>query len=45
MTETLAKAGSLDPQTPWTWIDQGFEPLYAMSWRDCEEAQLAALKL
>ena len=45
MTETLAKAASLDPQTPWTWIDQGFEPLYAMSWRDCEETQLAALKL
>ncbi len=45
MTETLARPASLDPQTPWTWIDQGFEPLFAMSWRDCEEAQLAALKL
>ena len=45
MTETLARPASLDPQTPWTWIDAGFEPLYAMSWRDCEEAQLAALKL
>jgi hypothetical protein len=45
MTETLARPASLDPQAPWTWIDQGFEPLYAMSWRECEEAQLAALKL
>lgn len=43
MTETLTK--SLSPERPWTWIDDGFEPLYAMSWRECEEAQLAALKL
>jgi len=41
----LDRPVALPPETPWTWIDQGFEPLYAMSWRDCEEAQLAALRL
>ncbi|MCB2072353.1 MAG: hypothetical protein H6917_02030 [Novosphingobium sp.] len=45
MTETMTKPASLSPDSPWTWIDDGFEPLFAMSWRDCEEAQLAALKL
>jgi len=44
MSDTT-EAVRLDPQTPWTWIDEGYEPLYAMSWRDCEDAQLAALKL
>jgi hypothetical protein len=41
---TLERAG-LSPETPSTWIDDGFEPLYEMSWRDCEDVQLAALKL
>lgn len=40
-----ATQNSLSPERPWTWIDDGFEQLYAMSWRDCEEAQIAALKL
>ncbi|MCX7865424.1 MAG: hypothetical protein N2423_10400 [Novosphingobium sp.] len=34
---------TLDPQAPETWIDQGFEPLFAMSWRDCLDAQTHAL--
>jgi hypothetical protein len=34
---------NLDPNVPETWIDNGFEPLYEISWRDCEEAQTAAL--
>jgi len=44
MTDATTKT-RLSPETPWTWIDDGFEPLYAMSWRECEAAQLAALKL
>jgi len=44
MTDTITKI-QLAPENPWTWIDDGFEPLYAMSWRDCEEVQLKALKL
>jgi hypothetical protein len=35
----------LSPETPENWLDGGFEPLYAMSWRDYEDAQLAALRL
>jgi hypothetical protein len=45
MTDTVTEATRLSPEQPWTWIDDGFEPLYAMSWRDCVDAQLAALKL
>ena len=37
-------AARLSPDTPETWLDDGFEALYAMSWRDYEEVQLAALK-
>lgn len=35
----------LSPEAPDAWLDHGFEKLYALSWRDYEEAQLAALKL
>ena len=34
----------LSPDSPETWLDDGFETLYAMSWHDYEEVQLAALK-
>lgn len=44
MTDSTTRT-QLSPERPWTWIDDGFEPLYAMSWRECEEAQLAALKI
>jgi hypothetical protein len=44
MTKTLAKA-ALSPENPWAWIDDGFERLYELSWRECEDVQLAALKL
>ena len=44
MSETLTRP-ALDSAKPETWVDDGFEPLFAMSWRDCEEAQRAALKL
>jgi len=43
MSEALART-VLDPETPEHWIDGGFEPLFAMSWRDCEDAQAAALR-
>lgn len=44
MTDTLTKPAVLDPDCPECWIDGGFEPLYAMSWRDCVEPQMAALR-
>ena len=44
MTDTRTNA-DLAPERPWTWIDGGFERLYQMSWRECEHAQLTALKL
>lgn len=30
---------------PEKWLDNGYEPLFEMSWRDCEAAQVAALKM
>lgn len=45
MTETMTKSAALDPQSPENWIDGGYEPLFAMSWRDCVEPQMAALRL
>lgn len=36
---------ALDPARPEAWLDDGFEALYALSWRDCLEAQVAAMKL
>ncbi|MEO5597600.1 MAG: hypothetical protein ABIQ66_03175 [Novosphingobium sp.] len=35
----------LDPSEPERWPELGFENLYAMSWRDCVEAQTQALRL
>jgi len=42
MTE-VAELAELNPDCPETWIDDGYERLYEMSWRDCEAAQTAAL--
>ena len=33
----------LDPHHPERWAELGFEALYAMSWRECLEAQTEAL--
>jgi len=41
----MSTLADLAPETPETWLDGGFEPLYAMSWRDYEDTQLAALAL
>lgn len=45
MTETIAAANNLDPHKPGNWLDNGYEALFDLSWRDCEDVQLAALKL
>ena len=34
----------LDTDRPETWLDQGYEPLFAISWKDCYEAQMTAMK-
>jgi hypothetical protein len=45
MTEAVLDKPNLSPEAPDTWLDHGYEPLYAMSWRDYQDVQLAALKL
>ena len=37
MAEAVLEQTILDPACPEKWIDGGFEPLYQMSWRDCED--------
>lgn len=44
MTDAVHRKALLSADRPGNWLDAGFEPLLAMSWRDCEEVQLAALK-
>ncbi len=44
MTDAAHRKALLSPDRPGSWLDAGFEPLLAMSWRDCEEVQLTALK-
>lgn len=41
----MTTIAELAPEAPETWLDHGFERLYAMSWRDYEDAQIAALRL
>lgn len=41
----MSAPAQLSPTAPETWLDDGFERLYAMSWRDYEDVQLEALKL
>ncbi|MCB2077168.1 MAG: hypothetical protein KDE55_05645 [Novosphingobium sp.] len=43
MADDLVDTVDLNPDCPETWIDGGFERLYEMSWRDCEEVQTKAL--
>lgn len=45
MTEAVLDKPNLSPEAPDTWLDHGYEPLYALSWRDYQDVQLAALKL
>lgn len=45
MTHALLDTPTLSPERPDTWLDHGFEPLYAMSWREVEDIQLKALQL
>lgn len=45
MADSVLADIQLQADSPETWLDQGFEPLMAMSWRDCQDVQLAALKL
>lgn len=45
MTEAILDKPILNPAAPGKWLDNGYEPLFALSWREIEEVQLAALKL
>ncbi len=45
MAEAILETFKLAPEAPDTWLDQGFEPIYEMSWRDYHDVQLAALKI
>jgi hypothetical protein len=45
MSEAAVDEHRYSPESPWNWLDGGFEPLYASSWRDFENVQIAALKL
>ena len=38
-------APALAPETPGKWLEQGYEAMYALSWRDVQEVQLKALQL
>ena len=40
---TLAEPATYSPDAPQDWINGGFEPLYARSWRDFEGVQTQAL--
>ena len=44
MAEAVLDKPNLSPEAPDTWLDHGYEPLYAISWRDYQDVQLAALK-
>ncbi|RYE56247.1 MAG: hypothetical protein EOP18_04625, partial [Rhizobiaceae bacterium] len=45
MTEAVLEKLTLSPDAPGKWLDDGYEPLFALSWRDIAETQLEALKL
>jgi hypothetical protein len=46
MSETTAVGRvELSPEAPERWLENGFEPLYELGWRDYEDIQLAALQL
>jgi hypothetical protein len=43
MATVATESANLSPDAPESWIDNGFEPLYEISWRDCVEVQTTAL--
>ena len=45
MTQAILDVPTLAPETPGKWLEQGYEALYALSWRDVVDIQLQALKL
>ncbi len=45
MAEADTKIAAFNPEAPETWMQNGYEPLVEVSWRDCEEIQLSALKM
>ena len=44
MSELAADTIELSPDAPESWTDPPFEQLFALSWRDLQDVQLAALK-
>lgn len=44
MTTVPSTTVTLDPERPQDWLNQGFEPLYELSWHDCLDVQIAAMK-
>jgi len=45
MNHSVADKVELSPERPEEWLQNGYEPLYELSWRDYENVQIAALKL
>lgn len=43
MATSATAPAELNAERPETWLDQGYEPLYEMSWRDCFAPQMAAM--
>ena len=43
MAQAAVARDGLSADKPETWIEQGFEALFALSWRDCEAVQNEAL--
>ncbi len=44
MADADMKTAILSPENPENWLDNGYEPLFARSWRDFEGVQLEALR-
>src|SRR6516225_655832 len=44
MAETVLEKGCLSPDSPGLWLDDGYEPLMAISWRDCTDVQLQIIQ-
>ena len=45
MSEAVLEKAALSPEKPEAWLDNGYEPLVAMTWQDVEEVQNQAIKL
>src|SRR5689334_4161972 len=44
MAEAVLEDTRLSPDDPQRWLDNGYEPLLALSWRDVQDVQLEVLK-